>query len=164
MTIVKTPRDKRIIFIYALTLAGIIVWLAAIALAPYLRSQGHGLAPFVYACFSPLCHQVPSRSFYIFGFPLAVCARCLGIYLGFFAGTMLYPLRRGFSALRLPKTPAFLAVSFPIVFDTAANILHIWKTPNVLRLATGILWGLILPFYFITGVAEISLHWTRKKH
>ena len=32
--------------------------------------------------FSPVCHQDTMRSFWFWGAPAAVCARCLGIYLG----------------------------------------------------------------------------------
>ncbi len=32
--------------------------------------------------FSVVCHQDPARSFWIAGGPVAVCVRCLGIYLG----------------------------------------------------------------------------------
>jgi hypothetical protein len=46
-------------------------------------------------------------------------------------------------------------MSVPIVIDTAANILSLWASPHGLRLATGMIWGSILPFYFIPGVTDI---------
>jgi hypothetical protein len=58
--------------------------------------------------------------------------------------------------VRLPETRAFLAVSAPIVIDTAAVFLGIWDSSGPLRLALGVLWGSILPFYFITGFAELT--------
>jgi uncharacterized membrane protein len=39
--------------------------------------------------FALICHQRPDRSFWIFGAPVAVCARCLGIYLGAGLGLLL---------------------------------------------------------------------------
>ena len=154
--------ERRLIFIYVLTLAGILIWLAAIILAPWLRSRSSGLSPYLYACFSPLCHQVPGRSFELFGFPLAVCARCLGIYVGFFGGMVLYPVRRDFAGVRLPRTAFLLAVSAPIVFDTAANLLGLWGTPNLVRFFLGFLLGLILPFYFLTGLGELAFEVHKK--
>jgi uncharacterized membrane protein len=154
--------ERRLIFIYVLTLAGILIWLAAIILAPWLRSRSSGLSPYLYACFSPLCHQVPGRSFELFGFPLAVCARCLGIYVGFFGGMVLYPIRRDFAGVRLPRTAFLLAVSAPIVFDTAANLLGLWGTPNLVRFFLGFLLGLILPFYFLTGLGELAFEVHKK--
>jgi len=154
--------ERRLIFIYVMTLAGILIWLAAIILAPWLRSRSSGLSPYLYACFSPLCHQVPGRSFALFGFPLAVCARCLGIYAGFLGGMVLYSIRRDFAGVRLPKTAFFLALSAPIVLDTAANGLGLWATPNLVRFFLGFLWGLILPFYFLTGLGELALEVHKK--
>lgn len=150
--------ERKIILIYVLTSLGIMIWLGAIGLAPYLRSRGIGLFPFFYACFSPICHQNPSRSFHLFGFPLAVCARCLGIYAGFLVGMVLYPFKRGFLSVRLPKIALFLAVSTPIGIDTAANILALWSTSNPIRFVIGFFWGFILPFYFLTGLVELALH------
>jgi uncharacterized membrane protein len=147
--------------LYGWTLGGCLVWIGAIILAPYFRSLASPLYPFLYACFSPVCHQIPGRSFMLFGYPLAVCARCFGIYSGALGGLVLYPFRRGFAAVRLPNIRIFLAVSAPIVLDTAANIVKIWNTPNALRFFTGLVWGLVLPFYFLTGLGELVL--SRKK-
>jgi len=84
-------KKSKILLVYFLTLCGIIIWLGVIFLAPYLKSQSSGLQAFCYGIFSPICHQNPSRSFFLFGYPLGVCARCFGIYFGFLGGTGLYP-------------------------------------------------------------------------
>ncbi|MDP9269120.1 MAG: DUF2085 domain-containing protein [Acidobacteriota bacterium] len=49
--------------------------------------------------FSIVCHQDAARSFWIAGAPMAVCVRCLGVYLGAVVGAVV-PLRRAV-ALRL---------------------------------------------------------------
>lgn len=147
---------RRAVRIYALTAAGILAWLAAIFAAPWLRSRGSGGAGFFYACFAPICHQISDRSFFFWGWPLAVCARCFGIYAGFAGGVLLYPFRRGFFSPVLPATKTLILVSVPVVVDTAGNFLGFWDTPGALRFLTGLLWGLILPFYFLTGLIELS--------
>jgi uncharacterized membrane protein len=146
---------RRRIGLYAASLAGALLWLSAIAAAPLLRSRGSSLSPFLYACFSPLCHQRPERSFFLFGYPLAVCARCTGIYLGSFIGLLAYPLSRGFDAVRLPRTRTLALISSPLALDWAANLLGLWNTGSPLRFVSGWIWGLILPFYFMTGVGEL---------
>lgn len=151
------PKNK-ILLMYLFSLGGIIIWIGAIFLAPYLKKESLTLNNFVYALFSPVCHQIPSRSFFFFGYPLAVCARCLGIYFGFFAGTAFYPFLNGFSSLSLPKSKIFLIISFPIVIDTIGNFFHIWTTLNWMRFAFGFIWGVILPFYFITGLSDLYIH------
>lgn len=56
--------------------------LALAALSAPLLS-GHPLAAWaIREFFSRVCHQDPARSFWVWGVPVAVCARCFGIYLG----------------------------------------------------------------------------------
>jgi uncharacterized membrane protein len=73
---------------------------AAAAATPLLLSRGYIAIwyPLHYG-FSLVCHQRPDRSFYLFGAPIAVCARCLGIYLGAAIGLLLRTSRS--IALRL---------------------------------------------------------------
>jgi uncharacterized membrane protein len=149
--------ERAVFWTYILTSLGAAAWFGGIFLAPYLRSRSSSWQALIYAVYTPVCHQVASRCFRFLGHPLAVCARCSGIYLGFLAGLGLYVLRRGFRRVQLPTTRAFLATSVPIVLDTLGNFLGLWSTANAVRFATGILWGTILPFYFITGIAELVL-------
>jgi uncharacterized membrane protein len=44
--------------------------------------------------FALVCHQQPERSFFWFGGSVAVCARCLGIYLGAAVGLLMCVPRR----------------------------------------------------------------------
>lgn len=148
---------SRLRLVYSLTLAFTLLWLAAIVVAPVLRKAGSGAAPVLYACFAPICHQNPLRSFALLGFPLAVCSRCFGIYAGFLAGMVLYPFRRGFDSVRLPGWRAFLLVSLPLSLDAGANILGLWNTSNLPRFLLGFAWGTILPFYVLTAVGELAL-------
>ena len=145
----------QIIIIFYSTLAGILLWLGAIFLAPYLKSQSSSLSGFFYVLFSPVCHQIPSRSFLCFGYPLAVCARCLGIYSGFFGGVALFPVVNGFSDVTLPKTKLFIILSLPIGIDTLGNFSGLWITTSWLRFVIGFMWGSILPYYFITGIVDL---------
>ena len=150
----------KLVLIYFVNLTGIITWIAVIFLAPYLKSQSSPFSGFIYAIFSPTCHQIPSRCFYAFGYPVAVCARCLGIYCGFLLGTLIFPLAKGFASPTLPKAKTFISISIPIIIDTAGNILGIWTSLDWVRFLTGIVWGLILPFYFLAGFTDYFL---RKK-
>jgi uncharacterized membrane protein len=52
--------------------------------------------PVVYFLFSYVCHQQPERSLWLAGAPLAVCARCAGIYFGAFLALLFQiSVRRG---------------------------------------------------------------------
>jgi uncharacterized membrane protein len=152
---------KTILLTFLVTTIAYLLWLGGLLLAPYLRSQSSPWAGLAYAVYSPVCHQVAGRSLRCFGQPLAVCARCTGIYLGFLLGLGLYPFLRGWQRLSLPAGRVFFFISAPIILDTAANFLRLWQTSNAVRLATGFIWGTILPFYFITGIADLII--SRKK-
>jgi uncharacterized membrane protein len=141
--------------IYVLTVAGTAVWLAAIFLAPWLAGHGaSGASRLLYAVFSPICHQIPGRCFFLQGHPLAVCGRCIGIYVGFAAGLIVYPFVRGFSKLELPPVRLLVLLTLPMALDAVAGILGVWASPIGVRFATGFAWGTVLPFYFVTGVAD----------
>lgn len=163
LSLYNMKQRNKILLIYSSTLIGIILWLGVVFMAPYLKSQSSDLNKFFYDIFSPICHQIQSRSFFLFGYPLAVCTRCFGIYVGFFVGTGLFPFLKGFSNLNLPKTKIFIFMSLPIAFDFIGNLLHFWVTPNWLRFITGFLWGKILPFYFIIGLTDLILKSARTK-
>ena len=158
----KALEHKKIILLaFLVTTMAHLLWLGGILLAPYLRSRSSPWSGLAYAVYSPVCHQVAGRSLRCFGEPLAVCTRCTGIYLGFLLGLGLYPFLRGWRRLSLPAPRIFFFVSGPIVLDTAANFLRLWQTSSAVRLATGVLWGAILPFYFITGLTDLII--SRKK-
>lgn len=157
-------KTKTIRLVYFLSLAGACIWIGAAFLAPYLKSQSSSLNVFLYAFFSPACHQIPERSFFCSGYPLAVCARCLGIYSGFLAGLLPFPLLRGFSSLSLPRTRTFLFLTIPIGFDTLGNLFHVWVTSDQMRFVLGLIWGIILPYYFIAGVTDFLTYLKQKKH
>jgi uncharacterized membrane protein len=68
---------------------------AGVLAAPYFLTHGFLVMGFVvHRGFALICHQRPERSFWIFGAPIAVCARCLGIYLGATIGLLLRTSRQ----------------------------------------------------------------------
>jgi uncharacterized membrane protein len=149
-----SPRTVRTI--WALTLAGAAVWMGLIFLAPWLAGRGmSGASRVVYLVFAPVCHQIPDRCFALGGHPLAVCGRCLGIYAGVLVGLLLYPIVRGFGRLALPRPLALILATLPLAVDGLAGVLGLWRSPIGFRFATGIIWGTILPFYFVTGLADL---------
>jgi uncharacterized membrane protein len=72
-----------------------LAFLAAVVAAPYFLTHGFPAIGFaLYRGFTIVCHQRPERSFWIFGGTVAVCSRCLGIYLGAAAGLLFRTSRR----------------------------------------------------------------------
>lgn len=149
------PRTLRRIWIW--TAAGTVLWLAGIVLAPWLSARGAaGPARAVYALYAPVCHQLAGRCYVLWGRPLAVCGRCLGIYLGFAAGLAAYPLVRGWARTALPAGRLFILLTLPLAVDGLAGFLGVWQSPIGFRAVTGFVWGALLPYYFVAGLADLA--------
>ncbi len=60
--------------------------------APEILAEAPAVGAAIYAGLSSICHQDPSRGFFVAGLPTALCARCLGVCSGA-ALAFLSPLR-----------------------------------------------------------------------
>lgn len=81
-------RREKVVYLFVLLFA--IVW-NFLVLSPVIlvRLGLNGVADLVYLFFKPICHQIDSRSFYIYSVKLAVCSRCSLIYLGALFGSVI---------------------------------------------------------------------------
>jgi len=145
---------KKLIYFSILSVTFLCVVL--IFLAPILLHFKSKYGFLIYFIFSPLCHQIPERSFHIFGFQLAVCSRCTGIYLGLFIGSIFYPFFSSLKRQKLPPLKFFIFLAFPMGIDVFGNILNLWISPNIIRFFTGFIFGVILPFYLISGIMDLG--------
>jgi uncharacterized membrane protein len=79
-------RKRQIVKWYAI----VPLTLAVVAVAvPWLMAHSPQLGFALQRGFALVCHQRAERSFFLFGGSIAVCARCLGIYLGASVGLMV---------------------------------------------------------------------------
>ncbi len=75
------------------TMSGIFVGLPI--LAPILAAFGaEKVALVIFRAYKITCHQLPERSYFIFGHQVAICHRCVGIWGAFFIGGLLFALVR----------------------------------------------------------------------
>ena len=124
-------------FLFGSTLAPILAYLKCYELSAKLTST------YMFSC-----HQQPDRSFWLFGYPVALCCRCYGFYLGV--------TLTGFAALfdRI-KINLKLFACFLIfcLVDIITNVAfgHRFNTGNTIRFIAGILMGIL----FITGLNYI---------
>jgi uncharacterized membrane protein len=84
--------------------------------------------------FALVCHQRAERSFFLFGGSIAVCARCLGIYLGATMGLSVHVSRR--VAMRL-----LIAVAAMSAADWLAELTNLHGNWMLVRFAMGIALG-----------------------
>ncbi len=107
------------------------------------------LADQYYGLFAASCQQQASRSFWLEGYPLALCARCLGNYIGFISLGLLWLIK---PQRITPKL--FLLLLVPGLGEKIAEYLG-WAGSNEARLVAGmflggaILSGLALICHFV---------------
>lgn len=149
--------DRRPLLMWTIILTGSLLLLAFIVGAPLARAGQYGLiSGTLYQAFSYVCHQQPQRSFLIAAQPLAVCARCTGLYVGFALTTLLYPL---FTSLRRTSPPErkwlFFATA-PLAVDFGLGLLGVWENTHWSRFITGALFGSVVVLYVLPALVELS--------
>lgn len=152
------------------------LWLATAIAAPMLQAGGHAFpALLARAAFSPICHQNPGRSFWIDGAPMALCARCTGLAVGFLLGCLWLSARLASGAARPSPPPgrAVLLAAAPALFEFGLERSGLWAGSAWARALTGMPPAFIVALYAVAAArelpAEISaeipcvLRFTRKK-
>lgn len=144
---------------YGLILA-VSLWLVLIVLAPWMKSLEIGWNNLVYALYTSVCHQTAERSFNLAGYPFAVCARCTGLYLGFWLGLLIIPNLK-FLSLRLAKQPRIILIfMFPMALDLLFPSLNTHWT----RLITGVLASFPVSVFVWWGIAQIGQPVFKRSH
>ncbi|MDR0842309.1 MAG: DUF2085 domain-containing protein [Acidobacteriota bacterium] len=131
--------------------------LAAVA-APVLLANAHFVAAAAcYVPFSRFCHQNPVRSFAILQYPMAVCHRCAGIYLGLFLGTVFAPrvLRWSRKSLRMRRL-LILAAVVPLALDALLPFTGLWRGMWQSRLLTGFVFGGLVAPLLVEALTELA--------
>jgi len=116
-------------------LIGSVTWAVCIPLTAFAASRPdaaslvYGLAVAAYSVGHLICHQLPARSFHLWGAALPVCARCTGIYLGAAAASVVFGLARWrlSSDARSAKEDARIVLLLAFV-PTAATLVFEWTT------------------------------------
>jgi len=101
-----------------------------------------------------VCHQIPERTLWIGGRYLPVCARDTGVYLGFYIGYLLLPMRRK-EACGPPNLWITLFMIAPMIVDAATQWIGLRTSTNELRLLTGLLFGAALVPFLVYLLAQI---------
>ena len=143
---------------WAIALAGAASLVGLTVAAPLLRARGASvLALLVYQFFHAACHQMPERSFYVAGYPLAVCARCFGLYVGGLVGVTAYPLARTLTRRDMPERVWLILAALPTTIDFALGFFGVWDNTHLSRFLTASLLGVVSAFYIVPGFVDLSL-------
>ena len=143
--------------VWASTATVVLVFVSLIVFAPLARAHGYDSSAFVlYEMFGRVCHQIPERAFEIEGHPLAVCARCTGIYFGFAAGVLAFPLVRSLRRGRTPARKWLMLAAVPTLLDFALGFFRLLENTHWSRSVTGALLGAVAVFYVLPGLMDLS--------
>lgn len=138
-------------------------------LAPVLYHWGYdGPAAFIHRVFSPLCHQLPERSFFLFGpsvtysygelavllgqgtvpqrwvgsadigFKMAICQRDVAVYGSMVLAGFAFNWLRSLRPLPVRR---FLLFIVPMAVDGGGQLFGLWSSTWLTRLITGALFG-----------------------
>jgi uncharacterized membrane protein len=120
-------------------------------LSPLARAAGYPvLGQLLFSIYTPLCHQLPERSFFIAGYQVAYCHRDAALYTGLLAGGLLFrPLARWIRPVPLRiggllLLPILLDGGLHMIDDILGSALHtgndaIGSLNFWLRMVTGVL-------------------------
>ncbi len=141
--------------------AGAVVFLAGAVLPAAMDAAGLPGGAALRAAYHPLCHQIPSRSLAWAGHPVAICARCAGLYLGGALALALAALTA--AAARVPPGLRWLALAVaPTTLDATAGLVVGAGLPNVPRLLIALPAGFAAGLYLAAGLADLGgSRWTK---
>lgn len=148
------PSEKRLILFLS---AGTMLWCVAYTLAPVIGPE-NPLGQWLYFFFSPICHQLPLRSFHLLSEPMAVCSRCAGIYYGFLVALIVYPRVRSLCRRIEQSLKVLIFASLPMIIDVIISRLGILSN-NYLHALTGVILGSVSFCFILPPILE----WIGKK-
>lgn len=139
-------RDTKIVLAF---IAGLpTLFLGAATLCTWAIAEG--ASPRWRLLFRIMCHGMPRRSLELFGTPMPLCARCVGIYAGMLLGILAFwavPLMRE----KIMRGVALAAVT-PLAIDGLTQLTGLRESTNPLRLATGVVAGLAFGLWILSAV------------
>lgn len=132
---------------------GVVVGLAIFVPILFVLGQD-SIASRIFALYHFICAQVPSHSYFLGGYQLALCARNLAIYSSLFAGTLIYRLVRD----RLPMLGwrLWLLTTLPMALDGFTQMFGLRESNWELRTLTGVIFGLGICWFSLPQIDEAA--------
>ena len=88
-------------------------------------------------------------------YKMPVCARDVAIYLAMLAGMLLLPFLWEIEAEEWPNRWILLVAAIPIAIDGTTQLVGLRESTNLLRLVTGAIIGIVLPFYLLPIINSV---------
>lgn len=144
-------RDTKIV-------AGVIAAIALSILSSSLLctwAVAHGASPRWRLLFRLFCHGIPRRCLTIWSVPMPICARCTAIYIGLTAGILAFALLPRIGEMLARRI--LIAGAIPMLIDGLSQLTTLRESTNALRLATGLIAGIVFTFWALTSVERAPL-------
>lgn len=97
-----------------------------------------------------MCHGIVARCLELFGAPMPICARCVGIYIGMLLGLAVFAALP-FLRERVTRWFAIAAV-MPLAVDGLTQLAGLRESTNSLRIATGVIAGLAFGMWILSAI------------
>ncbi len=162
-----TSDTVRAKILYTLILFLCLLWCSLIIFKPILaagNSTSQKASALITFFFSPICHQLAERSFYIQGHSLAVCTRCAGIYFGFLLGIIIYPFFRKWDSYELPSNRILFAGCVPSILVFMISRFDLIEQNALLRSITGLILGGVVSFFVLPAIFNANQNRKRLSH
>ena len=109
------------------------------------------LARITYKIGDSVCHQHASRSFFINGNQMPVCARCTAIFISFAFTLLIY----SFVSFRIPEI-VYMLMLVPLIIDGSIQLITSYESTNLIRAITGAMTGFGSGAIFAVVLREID--------
>lgn len=150
--------ERRLKFIFLLPVVTVCALLVLLSvLAPIMEKQQLPISQNLYALLHNICHQLPTRCYWILDRPFGLCARCFGLYLSILITGSLFI----FQKVKMIKFRFDLYLIAPIIIEPLFEYLDVWKSNNCIRFATGVSAGIGCIFIYLLIMYKISLMFKR---
>lgn len=131
-----------------------IVILGASALCSW--ALAHGASPQWRLLFRFMCHGIPERCLLLFGVPMPICARCVGVYAGLLAGLWIAAVALARRTVIFPRELAMRIVALvaitPLGIDGLTQLAGLRESNNPLRIVTGVIAGFAFGMWILSAV------------
>jgi uncharacterized membrane protein len=124
-------------------------------LVPVLYALGATvLASRIFLAYHLICAQIPSHSYFLFGYQMALCARNLAIFGSLFVGSVAFRFVRAW----LPPLDwkIWLLTMIPMALDGGTQLFG-WRESNwELRTLTGVIFGLGICAFLLPQIEQAA--------
>lgn len=112
-------------------------------LTPFTYMLGwDGVANAVFHVYRVFCDELPTHSFFVGGYQICLCARCLAIYSSLLLGGLLLAYLRKRQPVKAIALWTWVLLALPMALDGGTQFFGWRESNNALRVFTGLLFGL----------------------